>query len=91
MRRYLIAPLVALVLCAGVLAGCGSTGKTVGGIVVHHIANHVAPSHQRTINKAFCAYHGVRAYKDIKSHHYLNAGVNAYEAAKSCKKGFGHK
>jgi hypothetical protein len=69
-------------------AGCGATSHAVGGIVAHKIANHVLG--RRTAGKVFCVYHGHRVLVDLHTHHVFAAGINAYEAYKSCKAGFGH-
>lgn len=70
------------------LSGCGAVSHAVGGIVAHKIANHVLGRH--TAGKVFCLYHGHRALVDLRTHHVFAAGINAYEAYKSCKGGFGH-
>jgi len=70
------------------LSGCGAVSHAVGGIVAHKIANHILG--RRTAGKVFCLYHGHRVLVDLHTHHVFAAGINAYEAYKSCKAGFGH-
>ena len=81
------------VLCLGVPAmaasGCGAVGHAVGGIVAHHIANRILG--RRLAGKVFCFYHGRRVLVDLRTHHVFAAGINAYEAYRSCKAGFGRK
>ena len=69
--------------------GCGSVSHAVGGIAAHHIANHFLG--RRTAGKVFCLYHGHRLLVDLHTHHVFAAGINAYEAYKSCKAGFARK
>lgn len=69
--------------------GCGAVSHAVGGIAAHHIANHLLGT--RRAGKVFCLYHGHRVLVDLRTHHVFAAGINAYEAYKSCKAGFGHK
>jgi hypothetical protein len=71
------------------VAGCGATSHALGGIVAHKIANHLIG--RRNAGKVFCLYHGHRLLVDLRTHHVFAAGINAYEAYKSCKAGFGHK
>lgn len=73
-------------------AGCGATSHAVGGIVAHKIVNHFVHSAagRRRVNKVFCLYHGHRVLVDLRTHHVFAAGINAVEAYKSCKGGFGH-
>jgi hypothetical protein len=84
---------LAMMLAIGVpalaSAGCGAISHAVGGIAAHHIANHFLG--RRTAGKVFCLYHGHRVLVDLRTHHVFAAGINAYEAYKSCKAGFGHK
>ncbi len=83
--------LTALAITAPALAttGCGAVGHAVGGIVAHHIANRILG--RRTAGKLFCLYHGHRVIVDLRNHNHLAAGINAYEAYRSCKTGFGHR
>jgi hypothetical protein len=87
---------IAAVLVIGVPAlaasGCGAVSHAVGGIVAHRIANHFVHSAQgrRNVNKVFCLYHGHRVLVDLRTHHVFAAGINAIEAYRSCKHGFGH-
>jgi hypothetical protein len=89
-RRTLSTLLAVLVLGVPALAaaGCGATGHALGGIVAHHIANRILG--RRTAGKVFCLYHGHRVLVDLRTHHVFAAGINAYEAYRSCKAGFGH-
>jgi hypothetical protein len=89
-RRTLaiIATVLTLASTALAASGCGATGHAVGGIVAHHIANRILG--KRTAGKVFCLYHGHRVLVDLHTHHVFAAGINAYEAYKSCKAGFGH-
>jgi hypothetical protein len=72
--------------------GCGAVSHAVGGIVVHRITNHFVHSAtgRRNVNKVFCVYHGHRLLVDLRAHHVVGAGINAIEAYRSCKHGFGH-
>jgi hypothetical protein len=85
----MFATLLAIAVPAMASAGCGAVGHAVGGIAAHHIANHFLG--RRTAGKVFCLYHGHRVLVDLHTHHVFAAGINAYEAYKSCKAGFGHK
>ena len=69
-------------------AGCGATGHLVGGVIAHHVLNHVIG--KRNANRLFCLYHGHRVLVDIRNHHPIIAGLNALEAYKACKRGFFH-
>jgi hypothetical protein len=91
MRRRLaiLATMLVLGLPALAVSGCGATGHAIGGIVAHHIANRILG--RRTAGKIFCLYHGRRVLVDLHNHHVFAAGINAYEAYKSCKAGFGRK
>ena len=79
-----------LAIAAGALGstGCGAISHAVGGIAAHHLANHFLG--RRTAGKLFCLYHGHRVLVDLRNHHRLAAGLNAYLAYRSCKTGFGH-
>jgi hypothetical protein len=91
LRRTLAVLSTMLVLAVPAMAteGCGAVGHAVGGIAAHHIANHFLG--RRNAGKVFCVYHGHRLLVDLHTHHVFAAGINAYEAYKSCKAGFGHK
>ncbi len=91
LRRSLTVVLVMLAMATSSLAavGCGATSHAVGGIVAHHIANHILG--RRNAGKVFCLYHGHRVLVDLRNHHVFAAGINAYEAYKSCKAGFGRR
>ena len=91
LRRTTAVLAIALALTVPALAtaGCGAVSHAVGGIVAHHIANRVLG--RRTAGKLFCLYHGHRVLVDLHNHHHLAAGINAYEAYRSCTSGFGHK
>jgi hypothetical protein len=91
LRRTLAVLSTMLVIALPALAseGCGSVSHAVGGIAAHHIANHFLG--RRNAGKLFCLYHGHRVLVDLHAHHAFAAGINAYEAYKSCKAGFGHK
>ncbi len=91
LRRTLAVLSVMLVIAVPAMAaeGCGAVSHAVGGIAAHHIANHFLG--KRTAGKVFCLYHGHRVLLDLRTHHALAAGINFYEAYKSCKAGFGHK
>lgn len=80
-----------LIIAALAFAGCGGVGHAVGGVIVHKVTNHLVKSAKgkRNVNKVFCLYHGHRVIVDIKHHHLIGAGINAVEAYKSCKAGFG--
>lgn len=81
--------LVAVLAIGGMaLSGCGAVSHAVGGIVAHKVANHFLG--QRTAGKIFCVYHGHRVLVDLRTHHVFAAGINAIEAYRSCKAGFGH-
>jgi hypothetical protein len=84
-----------LVLATSALAttGCGAVGHAVGGVVAHHVINHFArtPRARRNVNRVFCLYHGHRVLVDLRTHHVFAAGLNAIEAYRSCKAGFGRK
>ena len=90
-RRTLTTLLVAgaIGLCAVTTSGCGAVSHAVGGIVAHHIANRVLG--RRTAGKVFCVYHGHRLFVDLRHGSKLAAAINAYEAYRSCKQGFGHR
>ncbi len=90
-RRRLAMLMAVLAIAASGLAvsGCGATGHALGGIVAHHIANRILG--RRTAGKVFCFYHGHRVLVDLHTHHVFAAGINAYEAYKSCKAGFSHR
>jgi hypothetical protein len=89
-RRTIAIMLVALSIGGTALgaAGCGSTGHLVGGVIAHHVLNHVIG--KRNANKLFCLYHGHRVLVDLHNHHPVIAGLNAVEAYKACKGGFFH-
>jgi hypothetical protein len=91
LRRTLAVLSAVLVIAVPALAteGCGATSHAVGGIIAHHIANHFLG--KRKAGKIFCLYHGHRVLLDLRTHHSFAAGINFYEAYKSCKAGFGHK
>jgi hypothetical protein len=91
LRRTLALLATTLVLAVPAMAteGCGAVGHAVGGIVAHHIANRILG--RRNAGKVFCLYHGHRVLVDLRTHHVFAAGINAYEAYKSCQAGFGHK
>ena len=91
LRRTLAVLSTMLVLAVPAMAteGCGAVGHAVGGIAAHHIANHLLG--RRNAGKVFCLYHGRRVLVDLHTHHVFAAGINAFEAYKSCKAGFGHK
>ncbi len=82
--------LAALALGVPALAasGCGAVSHAVGGIVAHRALNHALG--QRNANKVFCLYHGHRLLVDLRNHHVFGAGINAFEAYRSCRGGFGH-
>jgi hypothetical protein len=94
LRRTLAMLAVVLVIGVPALAsaGCGATSHALGGVAVHHIINHFVHTEKglRRVNKVFCLYHGHRVLVDLRTHHAFAAGINAYEAYKSCKAGFGH-
>ncbi len=89
----LLAVLMMLTGAALASAGCGATGHFVGGVAAHHVVNHFArtPAARRRVNKVFCLYHGHRLLVDLRSHHVFGAGLNAIEAYRVCKAGFGHR
>jgi hypothetical protein len=93
-RRTLALMATVLVIAVPALAtaGCGAVSHAVGGVAAHHILNHIVHSAKgrRNVNKLFCVYHGHRVFVDVRTHHYFAAGINAYEAYKACKHGFGH-
>jgi hypothetical protein len=91
LRRTTAVLLAVLTIGVPALAasGCGATGHAVGGIVAHHIANHILG--RRLAGKVFCFYHGRRVLVDLHSHHVFAAGINAYAAYRSCKAGFGRR
>jgi hypothetical protein len=91
LRRTLAVLFTMLMLAVPAMAteGCGAVGHAVGGIAAHHIANHLIG--RRNAGKVFCLYHGRRVLVDLHTHHVFAAGINAFEAYKSCKAGFGHK
>ena len=88
LRRTTATLAVALVIgvTAMTATGCGAVTRAVGGIAAHHIANGILG--RRTAGKLFCLYHGHRVLVDLRNHHHLAAGINAYEAYRSCKSGF---
>lgn len=90
-RRTLAIMLSLLVIAVPAMAteGCGAIGHAVGGIAAHHIANHFLG--RRNAGKVFCLYHGHRVLVDLRTHHVFAAGINAYEAYRSCKAGFGRR
>jgi hypothetical protein len=92
-KRLIAVILAALALAVPALsiAGCGSGSHYVGGVVAHHALNHLAPNHQRGINKFFCLYHGHRVLVDLTHHHAFVAGLNAIAAYNACKHGFGRR
>ncbi len=82
--------LFAVLALGGVaVSGCGAVGHAVGGIAAHHIANHLIG--RRNAGKVFCLYHGHRVLVDLRTHYVFAAGINAYEAYRSCKSGFGRR
>lgn len=91
LRRILAlaSALLAIAVPAMAAEGCGAVSHAVGGIAAHHIANHLLG--KRNAGKVFCLYHGRRVLVDLHTHHVFAAGINAYEAYKSCKAGFGRK
>jgi hypothetical protein len=91
LRRTLAVVMTLLVIAVPAMAteGCGAISHAVGGIAAHHIANHFLG--RRNAGKVFCLYHGHRVLVDLRTHHVFAAGINAYEAYKSCKAGFGRR
>jgi hypothetical protein len=89
LRRSTAVLLVVLAMGSMAVSGCGAVSHAVGGIVAHKIANHFLG--KRTAGKVFCLYHGHRVLVDLRTHHVFAAGINAYEAYRSCKAGFGHR
>jgi hypothetical protein len=93
LRRTLAVLSAVLMIAVPAVAaeGCGAVSHAVGGIAAHHVANHFVHSAQgrRNVNKVFCLYHGHRVLVDLHTHHVFAAGINAYEAYRSCKNGFG--
>jgi hypothetical protein len=93
LRRTLAVLATVLVIGVPALAsaGCGAVSHAVGGIAAHHIANHFVHSAKgrRRVNKVFCLYHGHRVLVDLRTHHVFAAGINALQAYRSCKHGFG--
>ena len=84
--------IVAMLLCAPVIAaGCGAGSGYLGNVVGHHIANHFArtPQARRRVNRAFCVYSVYRTFHDFTHHHYIFGALNAYQALKNCEAGFG--
>lgn len=82
-----------LLLCCfalGGVVGCGEGSKLGGAVVGHHILNHVAPKHKRTINKAFCAYHVYKSVQTFRHGHRIIGVLHGAAALHSCKHGFGH-
>lgn len=94
LRRTLAVLLALLVIGVPALAaeGCGAASHALGGIAAHHIINHFVHSAagRRRVDKVFCVYHGHRLLVDLRTHHVFAAGINAVEAYRSCKAGFGH-
>ena len=72
-------------------SGCGAVSHALGGAAAHHIINHFVHTAKgrRRVNKVFCLYHGHRLLVDLTHHHVIGAGINAVEAYRSCKAGFG--
>ncbi len=91
LRRNLAVMVTVLVIGGSSLAvaGCGATSHALGGIAAHHVANHLIG--RRNAGKVFCVYHGHRLLVDLRTHHVFAAGINAYEAYRSCKAGFGRR
>jgi hypothetical protein len=91
LRRTTVALLLSAAIATTALTatGCGAVSHAVGGIVAHKIANHVLGD--RTAGKVFCIYHGHRLVVDLRHRSKLAAAINAYEAYRSCKAGFGHR
>jgi hypothetical protein len=93
LRRTVALLATVLVLAGSALgaAGCGSGGHLVGGVVAHHAINHFVHTAKgrRRVNKVFCLYHGHRILVDLRTHHVFAAGLNAVEAYRACKAGFG--
>ncbi len=89
--RRLTATLISVAIALGglTLSGCGAVSHAVGGIVAHHVADHYLGN--RRAGKIFCIYHGHRLVVDLRHHHDVAAAINAYEAYRSCKHGFGHR
>lgn len=78
---------LALVTAPVAVAGCGNSG--IGGVIAHHVLNHVFPGHRRLISKAFCIYHVDKAFHDFTHHHAIYGAFNVYEAIRNCEAGFG--
>ncbi len=91
LRRLTLALLLtgAIATTALTATGCGAVSHAVGGIVAHHIADRVLG--RRTAGKVFCIYHGHRLFVDLRHGSKIAAAINAYEAYRSCKQGFGHR
>ncbi len=89
LRRTTAVLLAVLAMGSIALSGCGAVSHAVGGIVAHHAANHLIG--RRNAGKVFCLYHGHRVLVDLRTHHVFAAGINAYEAYRSCKAGFGRR
>jgi hypothetical protein len=86
-RLAVVCALLAVPLTA---AGCGAAGHYVGGVVVHHLANHFAktPKAKRRVSQAYCAYSVYRAFHDLTHHHFIFGALNVHQAIKNCEAGF---
>jgi hypothetical protein len=70
--------------------GCGAAGHYFGGVVAHHVLNHLAktPAQRRHVSQAYCAYSVYRALHDFTHHHLIFGALNAHQAIKNCEAGF---
>ncbi len=75
-----------LVLTPVAAAGCGAAGHYVGGIIAHHVANHLVG--RRRANKIFCVYSVYRTVHDFSHHHLLFGALNLHQAFRNCEAGF---
>jgi hypothetical protein len=92
MRRWIVRMAVVSVLIAVPVAasGCGAASHYVGGVIAHHIANHLAktPAQKRDVSRAYCAYSVYRTFHDATHHHLIFGALNAAQAVKNCEAGF---
>lgn len=88
LRRRLARALVigTLMVTPVAATGCGAASHYIGGIVAHHIANHLIG--KKRANRVFCLYSVYRTVHDFSHHHYLFGALNLHQAFKNCEAGF---
>ena len=79
-----------LVLVPVVAGGCGAAAHYVEQGVLHKALNTVIRSKKgrKDVDKLFCVDNVIRAFKDVKGHHYIFGALTVKSAIKNCEAGF---